>query len=189
MKRIVGWCHPVSCGDTSVPSASACTVQGQVGQQHKPAPHPTLKCHPNMCAEWDMLCVHFREMVDVTCVSFACASTSHSFSGSFLTSQDWFLSSGTLSFEFQPTPRAEESDYGSLLLLIIRGISYLDCWDPSPAFSSEVFQCYFHLHMLEWSLTLCLQVRALWEGWLLSSGISLLCPWCYRAVLFKHWSN
>ena len=74
-----------------------------------------------------MLCIHFREMVDVASVSFACASTSHSFSGSFLTSQDWFLSSGMLSFELQPTPRAEESDHGSLLLLIVRGISYLDC--------------------------------------------------------------
>lgn len=56
-----------------------------------------------------------------------CASTSHSFGGSSLTSQDRFLSPDTLSFEFQPTPRAEESDRGSLLLLIVRGISYLDC--------------------------------------------------------------
>lgn len=185
MERIVGWCHPVSRGNASGPNASACEVQGQVAQQHKPAPRrPRNVIWP--CALNGICCVFISERA---WMSRACHLGLLLLLILSLTSQDWFLSPDTLSFEFQPTLRAEESDRGSLLLLIIRGISYLDCWHPSPTVSSEVFQRHFHLHMLEGSLTLCLQVRALWEGWLLSSGISLLCPWCCRAVLFKHWSN
>lgn len=118
--------------------ATLCPVATPLYQVHVPArsrrrsnmsppPDPTPKRSLNLRAEWGVLCVHFREIVDVVCVSFACASTSHSLSGSFLTSQDRFLSSDMLSFEFWPTPRAEGSDHGSFLLLIVRGISYLDC--------------------------------------------------------------
>ena len=88
--------------------ATLCPVATPLYQVHVPAqsrwcsnisppPDPTPKCGLNLRAEWDVLCVHFREIVDVMCMSFACASTSHSLSGSLLTSQDRIGSS-----EFRP---------------------------------------------------------------------------------------